>query len=135
MTQNATLSAAQRAALDALAQGHSISAAARMAGVDRSTIHRWLRKPGAFSDAVVDASAASLKAAAIRLAGLTGSAADVLFDIMTDAAGGDNRTATARLRAADAALGHAVKLAEVVNFDARIAELEKRIGEMKGEGK
>src|SRR5262245_2091881 len=42
------LAAAQTAALDALLAGQTVTAAAAAAGVDRSTLHRWLRSDHAF---------------------------------------------------------------------------------------
>lgn len=55
MPQNATgtgpnsrLTAKQRAAISALMSGASVSGAAKTAGVDRSTLHRWMRGHTAF---------------------------------------------------------------------------------------
>jgi len=44
--QNSTLSPVQAQVVAALASGASISAAAKAAGVHRSTVHNWLNEPG-----------------------------------------------------------------------------------------
>jgi hypothetical protein len=43
LSQNATLSGPHQTAMDALLAGKNITAAAQAAGVDRTTLHRWLR--------------------------------------------------------------------------------------------
>ena len=52
---NENLSPTQAKVVAALAQGRTISAAARDAGIDRGTIHRWLRDQPAFKSAVQSA--------------------------------------------------------------------------------
>ncbi len=58
MTQNPTpdperdLSASQLKALGALLSGEAITRAAEAAGVDRSTVHRWLREDWSFQAAL-----------------------------------------------------------------------------------
>ena len=56
----------QAAALQAIAKGHTITAAARIAGVDRQTIYNWMQD-STFSTAVRDAedSAAALHEAVV----------------------------------------------------------------------
>jgi len=46
---------ARRKVLEALAQGASISGAARIAGVARATIYRWMEKSARFAQQVADA--------------------------------------------------------------------------------
>jgi alpha-beta hydrolase superfamily lysophospholipase len=43
LPQNATLSAPQRTAMDAMLLGKSVTAAAQEADIDRGTLHRWLK--------------------------------------------------------------------------------------------
>jgi DNA-binding NarL/FixJ family response regulator len=54
---NADLSPAQAEVIAALAQGHTVTAAARDAGIHRTTIHHWLRHEPAFKAAVQTAQA------------------------------------------------------------------------------
>jgi hypothetical protein len=43
LPQNAALSGPQLTAMEGILSGQSITAAAEAAGVDRGTVHRWLR--------------------------------------------------------------------------------------------
>ena len=50
--QNATLSPRQEHALAALLAGQSVTGAAELAGVDRTSVHRWLREDYTFQAAL-----------------------------------------------------------------------------------
>lgn len=125
MPQNTTqrpLTANQKKVLTALLDGHNVAGAAKQAGVDRTAVYRWLREPGGrFTAALQDASAAMLQGTTAQLAGLTGAAVLVLAMTMKD---GSERGASTRVRAAEAVLSHAARLAELVALESRIRALE-----------
>lgn len=52
MQQNATLSPIQETAVTALLAGETVTAAAHTAGVDRTTLHRWLKHDFVFTAAL-----------------------------------------------------------------------------------
>jgi hypothetical protein len=95
MQQNATpLSASQETAMQALLSGEQITAAAKTAKVNRSTLHRWLKEPEFL--AVLNACRSELREAQQhRLARLASSAIEVIEQALEE---GDARTALAVLR-------------------------------------
>jgi hypothetical protein len=99
--QNATLfeglSPAQQKAVTALLGGRTVTAAAKAANVDRTTIYRWLRDPydPAFRNAL-DQGRQELQAALkTRLLGLANNATDCLEGAMK---AGDSKAALALLK-------------------------------------
>ena len=70
------LSQAQFQALSALGSGSTITDSARVAGVDRTTIHRWLREDVHFQAAWNRLRAETRSEVAVRLNHLAGTALD-----------------------------------------------------------
>lgn len=100
LPQNATpgddLLPAQQKALAALLAGQTITAAAKAAGVDRTTVHRWLRdryKP-AFPDALERGRRELRQATEARLLAMASKATDCLEEAMEE---GDGKAAALAL--------------------------------------
>jgi transposase-like protein len=74
------LSPAQSAALQSLVSGMSVTAAAAAAGVDRGTVHRWLRTSSQFREAFARYHAQVTAEARLELAALARDAVDVVAD-------------------------------------------------------
>lgn len=91
----AELTAEQQAALAALIAGQTVTAAAAMAGVARTTVHRWLREDNTFVAAYNGHRAELRDAAHARLLGLTEKALTALEQALD---GGDTRAAALVLR-------------------------------------
>ncbi len=107
----------QAAGLAALMAGETIRAAADGLGVDERTVRRWLAEPGfkaAFAEArraLVDDAVLALQRAAVR-------AVAVLADNL------DADKAADRTKAATALLDRCFRGVELLELEARIAELE-----------
>ena len=106
MTHNATgkennLTVAQLKALGPLASGVAISRVAEAAGVDRTTVYRWLREDAAFVAEFNRHKEESLDAIQTQLRSMAQLAVGVLRSILED----DKAPATVRLRTALAVLG------------------------------
>lgn len=101
----------------AVARGATIKAAAREAGVDESTGHRWIRKPeikarvGAVRDQLWGEAAGALAAASTE-------AVAALRKLLTA------KSPRIRLGAARAILESGPRLREIVDHEARLAALE-----------
>lgn len=101
LQQNATsadgLSPAQEKALMALLAGQTVTAAAKAANVDRTTVYRWLRHPDhrAFRTALEDGRRELRQAMSARLLALLPKAADCLEAALT---AGDSKSALALLK-------------------------------------
>jgi AcrR family transcriptional regulator len=85
----------QRTVLELLLTGMSISEAARSCGVDRGTVHRWLRDDGAFQAALNRGQRTLRRASEARLEVLAAEALDAVRRAVQD---GDARTAIGLLR-------------------------------------
>ena len=118
-----TLSPKQRRAVEALLSTGEVAAAAREAGVNRASLHRWLKEP-LFLQAVREAEAAALDELSRLLVRLGRTAAATLAKAMSDPA---TPWAT-RVRAADASLSRLLQLRELAVLDARVTELERMSG-------
>ena len=94
--------------------------AALAAGVEPSTLSRWLREDEAFRAKLESLSDLALKNAAIRLKSTLDQSVDVMQSTMVD----DKVNPSVRLRAADLALTHVVKLLEVADILERVEHLE-----------
>ena len=95
MQQNAaSLSRSQETAMQALLSGEQITAAAKTAKVNRSTLHRWLKEPE-FLAALNTCRSELREAQHDRLASLASSAIEVIEQALEE---GDARTALAVLR-------------------------------------
>jgi hypothetical protein len=113
------LSPKQSQAIRSLLAKPSINEAAKDAGVNVRTIHRWMGEP-AFRQALTQAEDQAINAATRRLVGISEVAVAVIASIMAD------RTVHAgtRLRAAQAVLDNLLKLVELRNLSERISALE-----------
>ena len=78
MSQNDTLPATQTLAIASLVAGNTITAAAEEAGIDRTTLHRWIREDFEFQARLNGARRELQDACNVRLLGLVDSAIDVL---------------------------------------------------------
>jgi transposase-like protein len=117
------LSAKQRRAVEALLSTGEVAAAAREAGVNRASLHRWLKEP-VFLHAVRDAEAAAVDELSRLLVRLGRTAAATLAKAMSDPA----VPWSTRVRAADASLGRLLQLRELATLEARVTELERLSG-------
>ena len=118
-----TLSPKQRRAVEALLSTGEVAAAAREAGVNRASLHRWLKEP-LFLQAVREAEAAALDELSRLLVRLGRTAAATLAKAMSDPA----VPWATRVRAADASLGRLLQLRELATLEARVTELERMSG-------
>ncbi|MCP4444637.1 MAG: hypothetical protein GY811_04730 [Myxococcales bacterium] len=100
--QEYELSAMQSRALHLLVGGMSVSKAAEEVGVDRSTLHRWLRDDWAFKAAVNGARIELQRAVQLRLAQVASSATEVVATAIDN---GDVRAAIAVLKGLGALSG------------------------------
>lgn len=126
MTTNGTdspLTPRQRKAVAALLTTGDVSAAAREAGCGKVTLYRWLKQP-AFLAAVREAEAAALDELSRMLVRLGRTAAGTLAKAMSDA----TTPWPTRVRAADASLARLLQLRELATLEARVTELEGRVG-------
>jgi DNA-binding phage protein len=91
------LSPAQQQALAALLAGRTVTAAATAAGVNRTTVYRWLRDPDrpGFRRALERGRRELRQAMEARLLALASKAADCLEGALTD---GDGKAALALLK-------------------------------------
>ena len=119
----AALSPKQRRAVEALLSTGEVAAAAREAGINRASLHRWLKEP-AFLQAVREAEAAALDELSRLLVRLGRTAAATLAKAMSDPA----VPWATRVRAADASLSRLLQLRELATLEARVTELERLSG-------
>lgn len=121
MTKNMTPK--KRRAVEALLTCPNITAAALKAGVSRETMYRYLHD--AEVQAALDQAAQdSLASLSLVLVELGTQAANTLREALGNDTG---YPIAARIRAADIVLSRILQLRELVDFDRRITELEKRI--------
>src|SRR5262245_43857268 len=118
MSPKVPLSRYSPAAL-ALATGQSVNDAAAASGVDRRTLTRWQRSP-VFQAKVAEYRGELVRAALGRVVNSLTSAADTLRGLMND---GDPATQLSAAKALFAILG---PLQDRVDFDARLAAVERR---------
>ena len=122
----AELTSRQRAVIELLLTGHTISSAATSARVSRKTIQRWLAGNPEFVAALRAGSDVALQSAARRLAVMTDYAINAIIGIMQNGGGGRSGP---QLRAAEMILSHAVRYSEHADLLERLALLEQRLGE------
>ncbi len=118
------LTARERAAVYALAQGADNAAAAAAAGVTERTIRRYLEKPRVVA-ALRAAEQEKLGGLARQLTGASEKALAVLVEVLEDPAG--VYSASARIRAAALVLQHRAAFYELVDLSDRLAALEDRL--------
>lgn len=114
----------QTKALEALLNGATKQQAAMAAGVQPATLSRWLQED-AFRATLTAHSDQAIKDAAVRLKATLDLAVTVMRETMTD----ESIHAAVRLRAADMAAAHALKLLETADLIERIEQLEERLNE------
>ena len=90
------LTAVQQDVLQALVAGQSISAAAKAAGIHRSSVHLWTQKHSAFARALLAARHDRADLLLDELGGLAGLALDTFRHILSD----ESAPASVRLKAA-----------------------------------
>jgi predicted transcriptional regulator len=103
-----------------LAVGRTQAQAAELAGVSPSTVKRWLKEPD-FAALVDGIAADKVKNLSARLAGMADKAASTIDDAM------DDGSAAIRLRAATTALDKLITVKEAAEYEARLAELERKL--------
>jgi hypothetical protein len=109
-------------AIAALATGATVEEAAQRAGIGQSTLYRRLQKPE-FQAAVRELRAQAVREAAGKLAAAMTKAVGVLEALLSSTSEG------VRFRSADRLIDHAVKVAEVLDLERRIQDLERRLAE------
>lgn len=115
------LTAKQQAFARYLVAGHSVPSAGQETGISERTAWRWWALP-VLRDTVMRGHSDALHLAATRLTAGLGIAVRVLLDLMQD----DKVPASVRIRAASDWIGHALRLFEIVDLDARISALEQQ---------
>ena len=113
----------QNRALGALLVGASQQEAAGVAGVTEQTIYRWLSKDVTFSNDLARRSNEAVKDATRRLATSLNMAVDVFQATMLD----ESLSQSLRLRAANYAATHALKLLEMSEVLTRLETLENAL--------
>lgn len=113
----------QSIAIERLLNGGTVQGAADAAGVSRKTVYKWLSIP-AFQEAINNAQAEAMARLSRALIALGGSAVLTLGEIMND----HTQPAAVRVRAADIVTNRLLTMRESVEFEARLAELEKQAG-------
>ena len=113
----------QRKAIESLLTLGNVSQAAHEAGVSRKTIYVWFKRP-AFVCALRQAEQQALDGLQRALVGLGDKAVGALADGMNT-----NTPIVSRIRAADVALARLLQLRELIDLEARVAELEERMAE------
>lgn len=114
------LSAKQMTALTALLSGKDIPSAATAAGVNETTVRRWLRTDEAFHVELAAGRREALAAAMNVTTAVARTAAGVILEVMSDR----RAPPGVRLRAACAVLEMLLKWAELQDFEARLRRLE-----------
>src|ERR1039457_7015740 len=116
----------KEAAIAALLAGRNLAEAARVVGIDLSTLKRWLRRPG-FIEGDRRATWEVVEQAYARVQQMTPVAASVLGKLMADPA----TPASGRIRAALGIFGLAREALDL-DIETRVAELERAAGSATG---
>jgi AcrR family transcriptional regulator len=103
--------------------------AAKAAGVNKTTLWRWLQDKD-FHSAYMSARRESVKQSIARLQRYTSEAADTLHEVMTNKSASD----FARVGAAKAILDYAIKAVEIEDLAERVTELESVLKQKAEEG-
>jgi hypothetical protein len=111
----------QTKAIVSLLSCRTVSEAASQAGVNESTVWRWMREES-FKDALQEAKQRIVTQAIIQLQQATGEAVGTLRGIMADG----EAPASARVTAAKAVLDMAVKAIKMEEMEARLMTLVQR---------
>ena len=115
----------QKKALAALLSYPTMNAAASAAGVNYSTLRRWMTDDTEFREAYHDELSALVEDAANNVRKSMGEILDNLYEIATCGTG-SNSVAVA---AAKVFLDSGIRIIEAASYETRIAELERSIAE------
>ena len=118
-----TLTTAQHRAVVALLTEPTLQEAAKTAGVNRSTIYRWLQEAD-FQAAYREARRQAMRRATARLQEISSEAVEVLREVMGDKA----QQGAARVGAARIVLDYAAKMTETEDLATSIEELKAMVG-------
>jgi uncharacterized protein (UPF0147 family) len=111
----------QKKALAALLNSRTMRAAAQSAGVNYSTLRRWIVEDAEFRKAYNDELAVLIENAANQARQGMTEAVDVLREIIND----EDAPQSNRLAAAKVLIESGSRLIEMQSFDSRITELER----------
>ena len=123
---NFKLTAKQAAAIEVLLTGGNITQAAEAAGVTRAAVYRWQELPQV-KTAMAEAQNSALQRISRALVYQGDTAVKVLNEAMTN----PEMPAALRIRAADIIISRIIDIKEMIDFEGRLAELEKAIAEQK----
>jgi transposase-like protein len=115
-------------AIAALLSSRSVEEAARVVGVNPSTLLRWLELPE-FQDAYRKTRGEAVHQSVARMQQATGVAGITILKLMTD----PNVPAAVRLRAAECVFDRAIKGIELEDIEARLTELERAAEQAKSQ--
>ena len=121
MTLNGTLSTKKQAAIAALLTSPSITEAAEVSGIGRSTMHRWLEDPE-FKQALSAAEAEAISSAVRRMVGDMSENLSTMREIRDD----EESSAALKLRAAALLDASLLKWREIASIEERLVALEAR---------
>src|SRR5271167_2298463 len=107
-------------AIAALLTQRNLEEAAKAVGVSVKTLLRWMKAPE-FAEACRKARRAAFGQCTARLQQASSAAVSAVLKVLVDQSG----PASARLRAADMVLTHAIKAIEIEEIEARLSELER----------
>jgi phage terminase small subunit len=113
----------QRKAIEALVLTGSKTDAAERAGVRRVTVYRWLRQP-AFLAELERATSEAMDALSLALVGV----GDLAIKTLEGGMAAGDASWSVRVRAADVALRHLLRLREMLDLEKRICRLEEQLG-------
>ncbi|MDP9474993.1 MAG: hypothetical protein M3R38_04770 [Actinomycetota bacterium] len=116
---------AQYKTIIALLEQPTMEKAAKAAGVNKTTLYKWLREDAAFKEAYREARREAFSAAVARLQAAATQAVTALVEI----AGDPSQQGAARVGACKAILDNAVKAVETEEILARVEALERGKGE------
>ncbi len=118
------LSPQQRHVIVALLGGSPITRAAEAAGVDPSSVYRWLKQPP-FHQALREGRRQVAQQGLGQLQSLVGDAVRLVREILNDT----SKSASTRLRAAELVIEQTTRYLEIDDLERRLHELEMMLGE------
>lgn len=122
MPESVTTTPKQQKSIEALVLTGSVTEAAKVAGVNRKTVHAWLKQP-AFKLALKEAEAEALDNLSRELVSLSSEATATLRGVMGDDSAGLGH----KLRAADITLANLLKIRELAGLEDRVTRLEEQL--------